>query len=63
MMIANAVVEIPGTPALSAFRIAKLLRVEIYDVNAHPVFHFAFAKIVQMRMPMFVLLQIFGHMS
>lgn len=40
--------------------IAQILRVEIDDVNAHAVFHFNLTKVMQIRLPMFVLRQIFG---
>ena len=42
-------------------RIANLVRVEIDDADTHAVLHFACAKIMQERPPMFVLFQIFGH--
>ena len=39
--------------------VPDFFRVEIDDVNAHAVFDFAFAEIVQARLPLPVLLQIF----
>src|SRR4029453_6807896 len=47
---------------LRHFRVAELLCVEIYGVNADAVFHFALTKIVQKRTPPRILLQIFSDM-
>src|SRR5260370_29797861 len=41
-------------------RIAQLVGVEIYNGDAHTVFHFARAEVVQERPPAFVLFEIFG---
>ena len=43
-------------------RIADFVGVEIHHADAHAVLHFAFAEIVQMRPPLRVLFQVFGHM-
>ena len=45
---------------LGHFGIAEVLRVEIDDGDAHTMFHFALAEVMQMRLPMPVLRQIFG---
>src|SRR5438552_2413943 len=42
------------------FRVTEFLRVEIRDVNAHAVFHFAFTESMQVRLPVSVVLQIIG---
>ena len=42
-------------------RVAQLLREEIYNVNADPVFHFALTQIVQARRPLPVLCEIIRH--
>jgi hypothetical protein len=41
--------------------IADLLRVEIGDVDPHPVFHFEGADLVQERAPALELLEVLGH--
>ena len=41
-------------------RIAHLIRIWVCDPDTHSVFHFAGAKIMQQRSPMFVFFQIFG---
>jgi hypothetical protein len=46
---------------LRHFRITEFLRVNIYDVDAGAVFDFTLAQVVQIRLPMSVLLKIFGH--
>ena len=45
---------------LRRFRVAEFVGVEIYDVNAHTMFYFAFAEIMQVGLPMLILLQILG---
>src|SRR4029077_9361330 len=43
-------------------RIPQLFSVEIDDRDTHAMLHFAFAKVVQMRLPMLELFQVFGDM-
>ncbi len=43
-------------------RIAQFLRVEVDDLNAGAVLHFAFAKLMQLRTPLRILLEIIRHM-
>src|SRR6266487_2372931 len=45
--------------ALRSLRITKLSSKKIYNVDLLSVFHFAFAKVIKMRPPMFKLLQVF----
>ena len=42
------------------FRVAQLVRMEIERVNANAVFYFAFAKLVQIRTLLRILLEIVG---
>ena len=44
------------------FRVAYLIGVEIYGVDADAVFHFTLSEIVQVRLPLPILLQIFRDM-
>src|SRR6266550_3451131 len=43
-------------------RISNILRVEIRNVDADAMFHFGWAKLMQQAPPVFVLLEIIGHM-
>ena len=43
-------------------RVPDSIIVEINDADAHPVFHFAFAELVQIRLPARILFQIIGDM-
>ena len=46
---------------LRHFRIAVVFGVEIYDGDTNPMFHFAFAQIVQMgTLPMTILYKVIG---
>jgi hypothetical protein len=47
---------------LGHFRVADVVGVEIEGVHADAVFHFTVAKIVQARLPLPILLQIFRDM-
>src|SRR6266480_7964704 len=42
--------------------VTKIIFVEIKEVQAQPVLHLALAQIVQVRLPVPILGQIFGHM-
>jgi hypothetical protein len=42
------------------FRVAGFLSVKIENVHGHAVFHFHLAEIVELRLPIPLLLQIFG---
>jgi hypothetical protein len=44
-------------------RIAETILVEVKQVQAQPVFDFAFTKIMQIWLPMPVLAQVVGHVS
>ena len=46
---------------MRSFRIAKLSREKIYDLDLLSVFYLAFAEMVEKRPPMFELLQVLGH--
>jgi len=41
-------------------RIAHLISVKVHNGDPHPMLHFAGAKVVQERSPVFVLFEIFG---
>ena len=41
-------------------RIADLVVVKVHDVQTLAVFHFTFAEIMQIRLPLVVLLEVFG---
>src|SRR5439155_13826820 len=43
-------------------RITNPVRVKIGDAHAHPMFHFACAKIMQEWSPLFVFFEVFGDM-
>ena len=55
-------VLLQGLELFRQLRIADLIAVKIHDRDAHAVFHFACAKVVQERSPMFVFFEIFGDM-
>ena len=52
----------PSSEFLRNLWIAEVVLVEVKQVQAQAVFHFALAQIVQVRLPMPVLGQIVGHM-
>ena len=58
---ARAVVRLRVANLSGQIGIASLVGIEIEDVNAFAVFRFHFAKVMEMRTPAAVLLQIFGN--
>ena len=51
-----------GLEFLRQLRIADFIGVEVHDRDAHAMFHFACAEIVQERSPLLVFFEIFGDM-
>ena len=49
-----------GLELFGRLSIAHLIAIQIYDTDAHPVLHFAFAQIMQERPPLIELRQILG---
>ena len=52
----------PSPEFLGDLRIAETILVEVKQVEAQPVLHLALAQIVQVRLPVAILRQIFRHM-
>jgi len=52
-----------GLELARQFRITNLIRVETEEAHAHAMFHFTWAKLVQERLPVRVLFEVFRDMS